>query len=164
MTEEREISYKQRRHFEKAGLPWELRWGSVAVYLAAWVEARQKGTPMSVAKACEAAGFSTDALRQRRRYSAEFAAAERWARKGEPYAPLDPDPDEHDPALDVVVDPAVTDTTWPPRPVRPRPEVYREPATGPTNTTLAPKPLAPKRRPTRRHTPQWVAGDGYYRP
>ncbi len=162
MTEP-EIAFAVRRRFEQANIPFELRWGSAGVYLAAWSEARRTGKPMSVAAACEAAGFSTDALRQRRRYSAEFAAAERWARKGEPYVP--PDPDEQDPALDVVVDPIVTDTTWPPRPAPPRPMTggrSLEPDEA-VSTTLAPKPIAPKRRPTRRNTPQWVAGDGYYR-
>lgn len=113
---------------------------------------------MSVGAACAVAGFSGDALRQRRKHNAEFRAAERWARYGEQY--VSPEPD----LPDVVVDdhdPVVTDVTWR-RPERPKPEIERPLATGPTNTTISPPPAPPKKKPSRRYgVPQWVPGSGY---
>lgn len=106
-----EVSYALRKEMERAGLPFELTWDRPAAYFAAWLLARKAGRKISVAEACAQAGFSPDALRQRRAHNAEFAAAERWARRGVPYTPPDePEPDtETDPALDVVV-PEITTT------------------------------------------------------
>lgn len=155
--EEREIPFAVRRRFEEAGIPWSLLWGSPAVYLAAWSEARRDGKPMSVGAACAQAGISPDALRQRRRSHADFRAAERWARYGEPYILAVAAQPE-----DVVVrpaDPVITDVTFR-RPPPPPVETGGEPLSGPTNTTLAPKPIAPKQKPNRRYTPIWVGGSG----
>lgn len=128
-TEEQEIPFVVRRRFEEANIPWPLRWGSPAVYLAAWSEARREGRPMSVGAACQAAGFSPDALRQRRRANADFRQAELWARRGVPYTPPDePEPEpEPETALDVVVpEITITNTT-----------LYRHPAmTAPPKVTL----------------------------
>jgi hypothetical protein len=42
---------------EAAGIPFEQRWGPVGCYLSSWIEAREEGRKLSVAAACEAAGF-----------------------------------------------------------------------------------------------------------
>lgn len=81
----KEVSYALRKEMERAGLPFELTWDAPAAYFTAWLLARKAGKKISVAEACAQAGFSPDALRQRRRSSPEFAAGERWARRGEPY-------------------------------------------------------------------------------
>lgn len=158
-TEEREVPYAVRRRFEEASIPWELRWGSPAQYLAAWSEARRLGKPMTVGAACGTAGFSGDALRQRRKHNASFRAAERWARFGEPY--VAPSEETGEPQDVAPADPVVTDTTWPHRPERPKPEIDHPLATGPTNTTLPYPPKRVKLKPTRRYTPMWVGGSGY---
>lgn len=157
-----QVSYATRRKLQAAGVPFDQVWDKQGRYLAHMFEHRMAGKTTSVAAACEAAGFSPDALRQRRRHSAEFAAAERFARRGEAYVPLVTD----EVTPDVVVDPLtyVTNTSWPPRPAPPQPLVDRPLATGPTNTVLAPKPPdKPKAKPNRRWgVPHWVPVDGYY--
>lgn len=158
MTDVHEPTYQQRKAMEAAGIPFGQRWGAVGCYLASWIEARKEGRKLSVSSAAAAAGLSTDALRQRRRYDADFRAAEVTARTGEPYTP--PGVDE---AQDVVVaDPLTTDVTWPPRPAPPQPEIERPLAVSPTNTTLAEKPRAKKIKPSRRWgVPSWTGGSGY---
>lgn len=92
MTDTAEVDYATRKAMERAGVPFGQLWGDTGLYLAHWVTARQAGKKTSVAAACEAAGFSPDALRQRRRHHPTFAAAERWARRGEPYVhPVEPE-------------------------------------------------------------------------
>ncbi len=154
------IDYALRKKFEEAGLPRDLAWGKPGLYLAHWYRARSSGKKTTVAAACEAAGLSSDALRQRRRHSAEFAAAERWARRGEPFTPPVTVEPQHVGVVELE-DPLVTDTTWPAPPLAPvetggRPLDPDEP----TSTTLPPKPAAAKKeRPTRRYTPAWMGGD-----
>ena len=157
MTDE-QIDYALRKQMLRAGVPFDLTFDKPGLYLGAWLQARKSGKTISVSEACEAASFSPDALRQRRKHNPEFRQAEIWARRGEPYTL--PGVDE---AQDVVV-PApsyVTNVSWPPRPAPPKPEVERPLATGPANTTLATPPAPPrKRKPSRRYTPMWVGGSG----
>ena len=154
-----QVSYALRKQMLRAGIPFELTWDKQGLYLGAWLQARKDDKTISVSEACEAAGFSGDALRQRRRHNAEFRAAELWARRAVPYEPPgEPANQPQDVGADLTF---VTDVTWPPRPAPPQPEVDRPPATGPTNTTLATPPAPPgKRKPTRRYTPMWVGGSG----
>ena len=158
MTDTVQVSYALRQQMIRAGLPFQVTWDKQGLYLGAWLQARKAGKQISVTEACKAAGFSTDALRQRRKHSSTFAAAEAWARRGVPYEPHgEPATKPHD----VVTDPLVTDVTFrrDPGPIVRDP--LGVPATGPTNTTLAPKPPGVKRKPTRRYLPAWVPGSGY---
>lgn len=80
-----ELDYAMRKELERAGIPFSMLWDSQGAYLAHWFAHRASGKKTSVSEACQAAGFSPDALRQRRRHNAVFAAAERAARTGQPY-------------------------------------------------------------------------------
>ena len=85
MTTTDQVSYATRRKLQEAGVPFDLIWDSQGLYLAHWFEHRMAGKGSSVGDACKAAGFSPDAVRQRRRYSPEFKAAEQYVRTGELY-------------------------------------------------------------------------------
>lgn len=145
-TTEQEIPYVVRRRLEQAGVPFSLLWGSPAVYLAAWSEARRNGKSMSVSAACQAAGFSPDALRQRRRHNPTFAAAERCARTGQPY--VAPDAPETIKAVDHA----------------PREVDFSDPARAGYPLPLAVIPPGAKLRSTSRrrdNVPMWAGGTGY---
>lgn len=89
---EETVPFEMRRTLERAGIPHSLLYDSSGLYLAAWVVARRAGKKLSVAEACSQAGITPEALRKRRQNHPSFAAAERWARSGEPYvAPAEPE-------------------------------------------------------------------------